>query len=114
MARDGYDPYPGVDTTNFRFQIPTDDWEPWTDTVPRSLALYERLRALIIADTAAGGVARGDVDGFDAEDEQMVRLLSSRVLHRARRARTALENDDEERVREELDTIIDIAAELEG
>lgn len=114
MARDGYDPYPDQPTTSFRFQIPSDDWEAWTTTVPRGLALYERLHALITADAAAGGVARGDVDGWDDEDEQMVRLLSSRVLHRARRARTALDNDDTDRAHEELETIIDIAAELDS
>lgn len=106
--------YPDRETTHYLVAVPTEEWDDWKATVPRGLALYERLFDLIQADTAAGGVARGDVEGWDDEDEQMVRLLSSRVLHRARRARTAHDNDNPERVREELTTIIDIAGELEG
>jgi hypothetical protein len=106
--------FPDEPTTNYHVAMPTADWDAWKATVPRDMALYERLHMLVRADTAAGGVARGDVDGWDDEDEQMVRLLASRVLHRARRAETALKNDDTDRVAEELATIIDIAAELDA
>jgi len=106
--------FPDRETTNYHVQLPSDDWDAWKATVPRDMALYERLHALVRADTAAGGVARGDVDGWDDEDEQMVRLLSSRVLHRARRAETALEGGDTDRVADELATIIEIAAELDA
>jgi len=38
------------ETIEYRFEAPEDDWRRWTETVPRSKNLDERLLELIRAD----------------------------------------------------------------
>lgn len=100
--------WPERETTQYQVAIPTEDWDDWKDTVPRTVPLYERLHDLLVMDTAAA------TDGWDEETEQMVRMLSNRMRHRARRALTALENDNADRASEELETIVELAMQIEG
>jgi len=45
--------YPGEDTTSYSFNVPTNEWHDWLDSLPRSVAAYERIRTLLQNDVNA-------------------------------------------------------------
>ena len=104
--------WPDRETTQYQIAVPTEDWTAWKELVPRTTTLYRRLHELILLDVRAGGLVEDDSGTWDGEDEQMARLLAGRIEHRARRAETALDNDNAERVGEELSEIARIAHEI--
>lgn len=96
--------FPDRETTSYNVTVPSGDWRAWKDTVPRSTTLYERLHELIREDTKAK--QRG---GYDDMEERTARLLATRIQHRGRTARQALERGDDDAVREQLDSMVEIA-----
>ena len=82
-------------------------WATWTDSVPRSVSLADRLEAILRADiqTTSGG-------GFDDMEERSARLLADRMKHRAQSAIAAMEREGVEcdAAEENLETIADLAA----
>jgi len=92
------------DIVSYQFYADSDLWERWKDTVPRSVALHDRLHELIAQDLEA---TRGG--GYDDMEERSARLLATRIHHRAQTAEQALEQGDDEKVRKELANIDDIA-----
>ena len=100
--------WPDCETTQYQVAIPSEDWIDWKELVPRTVPLYRRIHELILLDIRASGLVK-DGGAWDGEDEQMARLLAGRIEHRARRAETAVENDNAERVAEELDEITSLA-----
>jgi len=94
----------------YQFEMDSDEWREWTDTIPRSQPLDGRLTELIRQDTQAVAQAeRGDVDTANIE------MLATRIRIRATQALGAARGDDvdAETAREELQTIIDLATALE-
>lgn len=91
-----------VDTTTYQFEIPSDTWNKWRDTVPRTVPLYARIETLIKMDAE-----RADVD--DVETTQLVTMQYNRIRQRSLTARDALDRGDEEKAREELQAIADVA-----
>ena len=95
--------FPDADeTTQYQVEIPSEDWRAWKRTVPRDVPLYRRLFHLIQTDT----VPR---DQMDSSDMALLRLKFERVAQRVTNAEAALNADDPERAREELDTIREVA-----
>jgi hypothetical protein len=96
--------FPDRETTSYNVTVPSEDWSRWKDTVPRSTTLYERLHELIQEDAKAH--QRG---GYDDMEERTARLLATRIQHRGRTARQALDRGDSDAVEEQLDKMIEIA-----
>lgn len=92
------------ETTSYMVELPTQDWRAWKRQVPRTVPLYERLHDLIIADAAAT-----ERDGYDDMEERTARLLASRIQHRGRTAKNALDDGDIDKVRDEIDHMVDVA-----
>lgn len=96
------------ESISYNFTMERDAWRRWTETIPRSVSLADRLRELIRED--ADATRRG---GYDEIEERTARLLGSRLYHRARTAETALEDGDDEKVAAELEEIQKIASMFE-
>jgi hypothetical protein len=96
------------DLVHYKFEMERDAWRRWTETIPRSVSLADRVRELIRED--ADATRRG---GYDEIEERTARLLGSRLFHRARTAETALEDGDDEKVAAELEEIQKIASMFE-
>lgn len=99
------DPPTDTEVVAYQFYCPEDAWRAWADTVPRSVSLDDRLKELIHEDARAT-----DRGGYDEMEERTARLLGTRIHHRARTARQALDEDDTTKAREELAEIANIAA----
>jgi hypothetical protein len=99
--------FPDAETTQYQVAVPTEDWTAWKDSIPRTMPLYERLHTLIQIDTALDGEA-------DVSSLTLLQMKCERIAERSRTARNALENDDEGKVRAELEQIEDIAEGLAG
>jgi hypothetical protein len=97
------------DALNYNFYVERDDWTAWAATVPRQTALHERLATLIEQDCRATRAG-----GYDDMEERTARLLASRIAQRAENAIAALDDADEERARDELQSIREIAQQFEG
>lgn len=95
------------EVTTYTLRIPSDDWNRWRDTVPRSTPLYVRLRSLINQDYTAAAT-----DDWEDMEERTAKLLADRIKHRARTARSAI-GDDDEKLRKQLDKIEEIAGTFE-
>lgn len=91
-----------VDTTSYMVEIPSDDWDAWKDTIPRSTPLYERLHRLVQLDAEFDGDA-------DLAELRLTSMKFQRVHQRCQTALNSMADDDVEKVREELLTIRDIA-----
>jgi hypothetical protein len=104
---DTWDYYPDRDTTPYRFTVPTEDWEEWKRTIPRTVPLYERLYALIQIDTALDGEA-------NVASLNLLRMKLERIQQRAETAQHALEDGDGPKARAECEQIQDIAGDLLG
>lgn len=101
--------YPDTDPDeiiNYMIRVPDEEWRTWTETVPRSTPLYERLRELIRADASSRSA-------FEDMDERMARLLATRVKHRGSTALQALDRGDEAAAREEIAEMREIAKQFE-
>jgi hypothetical protein len=96
------------DITSYQFFAPKSVWSEWQVTVPRNTTLYERLWALLEQDARAT-----TSDGFSDMEERTARLLASRIEQRAVNAASALDDNDEERARDELDAIREIAGQFD-
>lgn len=106
----GLDP---EDSIHYNFAVDSDEWTAWTETVPRSTALDDRLRDLIREDTRA---AQRVGDGGDMETAS-VGLLAQRIRIRAMQALGAVRDGDDidrETAVDELEDVIDLADTLEG
>jgi len=93
------------DTTQYNLHIPSETWDNWADTIPRSVPLYYRIYELI-----AGDLRATRMGGYDEMEERTARLLASRIERRAKTARDALEKDKDDHVREHLEKIEDVAS----
>lgn len=94
--------FPGRETTQYQVTIPTEDWEAWKRTVPRTVPLYRRLYQLIQADTVPE-------NHLEESDLSLLLLKFERIEQRVTNAETALDADDKARARDELQTMREIA-----
>lgn len=97
------------DPVTYQFEIDREEWEQWSNTVPRQTPLSARLRDLIRQDARSAARAdRGDVS------DKSVSLLASRIRIRATQALGAVrDGDDREKAIEELQDILELAQALE-
>jgi len=102
MAADDADP------VTYQFQADRDLWRRWADTIPRSETLSNRIETLIGQDLEAA--RRG---GYDDMEERTARLLASRIKHRGSTALSALDNDNLEKVAEEIEHMAEIAGQFD-
>lgn len=86
-------------------------WQEWTDSVPRSVALSDRLAEVIRADLLAG--RRG---GYGDMEERTARLMADRIKHRTQSAKAALERDgvECEKAADNLEKVIEIAEQFDA
>jgi len=49
---DRWSAYDDREVTTYTVELPRDDWQNWKQSVPRDVALYERLHQLVVEDTA--------------------------------------------------------------
>ena len=84
------------DTIAYQLDIDRELWTCWKDTVPRSIALDERIEALLLADKI-GMVDAADMD--DNHDAAMTSLIQ--IRRHAMRASQQL-GQDEQQCREEI------------
>lgn len=94
----------GEDSITYQFEMRREDWREWTESIPRSVALSDRLRTIITADAKVR-----QRDGYNEMEERTARLLATRIRHRGRTALQALERGDTEKVREEIKQMREIA-----
>lgn len=94
------------DITHYQVAVPTDDWETWKRTIPRTVPLYRRIHELLKLD------ARRDADDTDDANLRLISLKFQRVQQRVENTRVALDDGDTDRAREELDAIEEIATGL--
>jgi len=99
--------FPGRETTSYVAAAPTEDWEEWKANIPRTLALYERLHALIQIDTALDGET-------DVASLNLLRMKCERIQQRSQTARQALDDGDVQKARAELKQIDGLAGDLLG
>lgn len=92
------------DAVCYPLRIDPDLWQHWMDIVPESTPYHERVETLLVND-----VRTAYSDGWDDMEERTARLLASRIGHRGETAKTALDDDDAEKVREEIDHMMRIA-----
>lgn len=102
MADDGDHPI------TYQFQADRELWRRWADTIPRSETLSARIETLIAQDLEAA--RRG---GYDDMEERTARLLASRIKHRGTTALSALENDNTDKVAEEIEHMVEIAGQFD-
>ena len=96
-----------ADVTTYQIGVPSDDWEAWKESIPRTIPLYQRLHALIQIDTALDNET-------DVAAMNLLRMKAERIAQRAATAQQALADDDPHKARAELEEIESLAAELSG
>jgi len=81
-------------------------WQQWCDSVPRSVALADRLEDIIRADLRAD--QRG---GYGDVEERTARLMADRIKHRSKSALAAMERDcvECESAEDNLEKVVEIA-----
>lgn len=92
----------GKGTVSLQCDVKKQLWKTWSDAIPQSISLHDRLHQLIRADTLPE-------DAMDDADVSLVLLKFERVAQRVENAETALDEGDEERARDELAAIREIA-----
>lgn len=100
----------GDDTITYQFDMPTDEWREWTNTIPRNTPIDVRLQDLIRQDASAVAQAQnGDTEAASIE------LLASRIRIRATQALGAVRGEDVDRETavEQLEEVTDLASALE-
>lgn len=90
------------ETVTYQFEISKDRWRRWTDTVPRSTPLDQRLRTLVDIDSAFDGDA-------EVYKLNLLAMKFERIAQRSETAADALEREDRPKVLAELDKIQEIA-----
>jgi hypothetical protein len=97
--------FPDQETTSYMVAAPTEDWNAWKNSIPRTIPLYERLYTLIQIDTALDG----DVD---VASLNLLRMKFERIEQRSKTARQALADGDVQKARAELEQIGEVAADM--
>jgi len=104
-------------TITYQFECPADTWRPWTNTIPRSVPIAERLRTLIEQDLAGHQQAQGMGGDVDEDKDKDTALLATRIRIRATQAAAALRESDDtdpDTAREQLRDIRQLAEALES
>lgn len=102
---DEYQTDDGERTTQYQIAVPTEQWEAWKATIPRTKPLYQRIQELLQVDTALDGEV-------NPETVRLLLFKADRLQERTRTARHALARGDEETVREELAGIDELIEQL--
>jgi hypothetical protein len=90
----------------YQFSMDREDWREWTDTLPRSIDIPDRLAELIRQDTVVP-------DDADIE-RASVDVIASRIRIRTMQAASALNEGDTDTVEAQLDDIAELADALES
>lgn len=98
---------PASERVTYQFELPAEDWREWGDVVPRSTPKHERLYTLIQIDLALNGET--DISGLN-----LLVMKLERVGQRAANAQDALDRNDPQKARAELEEIEALAADLVG
>jgi hypothetical protein len=97
----------GEDTVTYLLETNREDWRAWTDTLPRSLHIDDRLAMLIKQDTTTDR----DTDELDKDAS----VLALRIRHKTRAALSSMgEEPDLETARENIKEIQEIADVLQS
>lgn len=90
------------------FDVRQDIFEAFRRSLPDHMAAHERLSWLVEMD-----VRTITSTGYNDMEERTARLLASRIKHRGSTALSALDNDNLEKVAEEIEHMVEIAGQFD-
>jgi len=100
-------PAPPDETITYQFEMDREAWREWTDNVPRSTPIHDRLRTLIELDTAVA------LETFDVARCRLVDMKADRITEKARQGQNAIRKREKpEQAVEKLAGIEEIAGSL--